>query len=49
MKKEIYIKTEPGGRVAFGKLNKTQEELFYKNYSKKRILMKVYYIWPILV
>ena len=32
---EIYIKTEPGGRVAFGKLNKTQEELFYKNYSKK--------------
>ena len=35
MKKEIYIKTEPGGRVAFGKLNKTQEELFYKNYSKK--------------
>ena len=33
--KEIYIKTEPGGRVAFGKLDKTQEELFYKNYSKK--------------
>jgi hypothetical protein len=32
---EIYIKTEPGGRVAFGKLDKTQEELFYKNYSKK--------------
>jgi hypothetical protein len=33
--KVIYIKTEPGGRVAFGKLDKTQEELFYKNYSKK--------------
>ena len=33
--KEIYIKTEPGGRVAFGKLDKTQEKLFYKNYSKK--------------
>ena len=33
--KEIYIKTEPGGRVSFGKLDKTQEELFYKNYSKK--------------
>ena len=33
--KEIYIKTEPGGRVALGKLDKTQEELFYKNYSKK--------------
>ena len=32
---DIYIKTEPGGRVAFGKLDKTQEELFYKNYSKK--------------
>ena len=33
--KEIYIKTEPGGRVVFGKLDKTQEDLFYKNYSKK--------------
>ena len=33
--KDIYIKTEPGGRVAFGKLDKIQEELFYKNYSKK--------------
>ena len=32
---EIYIKTEPGGRVVFGKLDKTQEDLFYKNYSKK--------------
>ena len=37
--KEIYIKTEPGGRVAFGKLDKTQEELFYKNYSKKKDIL----------
>jgi hypothetical protein len=29
------MKTEPAGRVVFGKLDKTQEDLFYKNYSKK--------------
>ena len=37
--KEIYIKTEPGGRVAFGKLDKTQEDLFYKNYFESILIM----------
>ena len=32
---EIYMKTEPAGRVCFGKLDKAQEEVFYKDYSKK--------------
>ena len=32
---EIYMKTEPAGRVVFGKLDKDEEDLFYKNYSKK--------------
>ena len=32
---EIYMKTEPAGRVVFGKLDKEEEDLFYKNYSKK--------------
>ena len=29
------MKTEPAGRVVFGKLDKDEEDLFYKNYSKK--------------
>ena len=35
MKHEIYMKTEPAGRVVFGKLDKAREEFFYNNYSKK--------------
>ena len=37
--KEIYMKTEPAGRVVFGKFDKKQEESFYKKYSNKEDLV----------
>ena len=33
--KEIYMKTEPAGKVVFGKFDKKQEESFYKKYSNR--------------
>ena len=38
--KEIYIKTEPAGKVVFGKFDKSQEELFYKKYSTKEEILE---------
>jgi hypothetical protein len=38
--KEIYIKTEPAGKVVFGKYDKKQEESFYKKYSNKEDIVE---------